>query len=123
MRDQADPGGKEGRVVARTVNRLGEFRVEGAADSRDIDSNLLEHLAAHHAADAAATGAATVIGAVPGQESETRGGTGVVLDRLETGAEPVAQRFEPLPHGALFGVGNNHSHQLPVRSLPLNTAS
>ena len=55
MRDQADSGREEGRIVGRAMDRLAELAVERATDGRDVDADFLEHLAFHHAAHAATT--------------------------------------------------------------------
>ena len=49
VRDQADPGGEEARVVLGAGDRGGEFGREAAADGRDVDPDLLEHLARSYA--------------------------------------------------------------------------
>ena len=60
VRDEADAGGEEARVFFRAGDALGEFGREAAADGRDVDADLLEHLADHLAANTAAAGLATV---------------------------------------------------------------
>ena len=65
------PVAKKLRILARAVDRLGEIALEGAADGRDVDADLLEHLALHHAAHAAAAGLARRIGAVPRRYSRS----------------------------------------------------
>ena len=89
----------------------GEFGAEAAADGRDVDPDLLEHLALHQAAHAAAARRAVGIGPVPGHELEARVAARLALDRLERGADPVAQRFEPVARRLLLA--------RPARSLAI----
>ena len=80
-----------------------------AADGRDVDSDLLEHLAGHLAADAAAAGLAGCVGAIPRRVGEGRLRAGLALDLLERGANAVAQRFEPVARGLLLVVEIKHA--------------
>ncbi len=108
VRDEADPGGEETRVVFGAGDRLGELGAERAAHRRDIDPDLLEHLAGHVAADSAATGLARCISPVPWGEREDRVGPRFALDRLEGCADTIAQAFEPVAGGLLLIVELDH---------------
>src|SRR3546814_6109894 len=70
VRDEADPGREEAGILARAVDRFGEIAFETAADGRDVDADLFEHLALHHPAHPAAAGIARGIGAIPGRSEE-----------------------------------------------------
>ena len=85
---------------------------EAAADGRDVDPDLLEHLAVHLAADAAAAGRAVLVGAVPRDVVEGGVAARLALDRLERGADPVAERFEPVAGGLLLVVEGEHGAAL-----------
>jgi hypothetical protein len=106
MRDQADAGGPEARILRRAGDLLAEFRAELAPDGRDIDPDLLEDAAAHGRHHAAAA-----TGTVPGLAREAprrQPGMGavrqLVLDLLESVADAVAQGFEPVPRGGAAGL-------------------
>src|SRR5690606_4735833 len=58
---------------------------------------------------AARTGIESLGLAVPRRVSKARVAAGFGLDRLEFGADPVAQRFEPVARGLLLGVERNHA--------------
>ena len=76
-----------------------------------VHADFLEHAAAHHRHHAAAAGRAAVVGALPGRAHEAAGGAvgerraggQRVLDRLERGADVVAQALEPGPRPRLAG--------------------
>src|SRR3546814_8232094 len=72
MRDEADAGREEARILARAVDRLREIGRELAADGRDVDADLFEHLPGHHAAYPAApfAGLHSIGLAVPGRIGE-----------------------------------------------------
>ena len=112
MRDEADAGREEAGVVLRRRGSSREIALERAADGRDVDPDLLEHLALHHAAHAAAAGRAVILGAVPGDVVEARVRASLALDRLELGADAVAQAFEPVAGGLLLVVERGHSGKL-----------
>ena len=96
-------------------NALGEFGAELAADGRDVDPDLLEHLAGHLAADAAAAGFAAGVGAVPRRVGECGVRAGFALDRLERGADAVAQRFEPVARRLLLVVELEHGRRMRAK--------
>ena len=110
MRDQADAARPEPRVFRRARDLGSEFRAEFAPDGGDVHAHLFEHPAAHHAHDAATAGAAVFGRAGPGGLGEAAGGPVgqgavlLVLDRLERGADPVAQALEPGACGRLEGL-------------------
>ena len=87
---------------------LREFGAELAADGRDIDPDLLEHLAGHLPAYAAAAEVAAVISPLPRDVCKSGVGTGLALDRLELGADAIAQVFEPVARGLLLIVEGKH---------------
>src|SRR6185369_17819160 len=96
VRDEADSGREEARVLLSAGNALGEFRAELAADGRDVDPDLLEHPTGHLPAHAAASGLTGRVGTVPRRVDEGGLGAGLPLDLLEHGADAVAQGFEPV---------------------------
>ena len=98
---------KLGSSSAPGIER-GELLAEAAADGRDVDPDLFEHLAVHLPANAAAAGRAVVVGAVPRGEVERGVAAGFALDRLELGADAVAERFEPVAGGLLLVVEGKH---------------
>src|SRR5690606_1523756 len=110
MRNKADAGGKETRILGRAVDRSREIGREGAADRRDIDPDFFEDLSRHHAAHAASAfaGLKPLGLAVPGRVGETRRAACFGFDRLEFGADAVAQRLEPVAGGLLLGIERNH---------------
>ena len=79
-----------------------------AADGRDVDPDFLEHLAGHLAANPAASGLARGFAALPRGKLERRVAAGLALDVLERGANPVAERFEPVARGLLLVVELKH---------------
>src|SRR3546814_9153869 len=89
MRDEADAGREEARILARAVDRLREIGRELAADGRDVDADLFEHLPGHHAAYPAApfAGLHSIGLAVPGRIGERGVAARLSLDRLKFGAE------------------------------------
>ena len=96
VRDKADAGGdKPGIVGARPVDASGEFLGEAAAHGRDVDPDLLEHLALHQALRAAPGIGIALLLAVPRGVLKRRVGPRLALDRLEFGADLVAQIFKP----------------------------
>jgi hypothetical protein len=105
VRDQADAGGEEPRVLVRAGHVLGHLRREGPVHRRDVDADLLEQAAVHHRHHAAAAGLA-----IPGLALEAAGragievGRGLVLQAFEFGADLVAQAFEPCLGASLLGV-------------------
>ena len=117
VRDEADAGGEEARVLLGAGDRLGEFGTERAADGRDVDPDLLEHLAGHLPAHAAAAGFAARVGAVPRRVGEGGVGAGLALDRLERRADPVAQRFEPVARRLLLVVELEHGRLIAAASV------
>ena len=125
--DKADAGGEEARVGFRAVDRLGEFGRELAEHGRGIDPDLLEHPPRHQPHDAAAAGRAGGVGAFPRRphEAARRSGAGaLVLDRLEGGAELVAERLEPRLGGELLvveGGGVGHGGCLAERRAGAKT--
>jgi hypothetical protein len=108
VRDEADPGGEEARVLLCAGDGLGELFAETAADGRDVDPDLFEHLARHLAPDSAAAGLAARVAALPRRVGEGRVGAGFALDRLECGADSVAKRFEPVARGLLLVIEREH---------------
>src|SRR3546814_183442 len=84
---------------------------EFAADGRDIDPDLFEDPARHHAAHAAAAlaGRQPLGLAVPRHIGKARVAARLGLDRLEFGADPVAQRFEPVARRLLLRVERDHA--------------
>ena len=88
--------GVSGRVFSRAGDRLGEFRAELTTNGRDVDADLLEHLAGHLPANAAAAGRPVMVGAVPGGVGEGGVGASLALDRLEFVADAGAKGLEPL---------------------------
>ena len=114
--DEADPGGEEARVLFGAGDGLGEFGAELAADGRDVDPDLLEHRADHLPAHPAAARLAARVGAVPRCEAEARVRSRLPLDRLEGGADAVAQGFEPVARGLLLIVEGEHA---PLVDPPL----
>jgi hypothetical protein len=116
VRDQADPGREEMRVLLGAVDGGREFRAEAPADGRDVDPHLLEYPALHHPAHAAAAREATWPGlrfgvgilALPRRIGEARVAARLRLDLLELGADPVAQRFEPVACRLLLVVEFDH---------------
>ncbi|KAF1853478.1 hypothetical protein Lal_00013840 [Lupinus albus] len=101
VRDQADARRPEFAGLRRTGDVGAEFRAEGAVDGRDVDPDLLEHPALHHRHGAAAALAAAMVRAGPALALEPAGGQvgmgagQLVLQRLEGGADAVAQLLEP----------------------------
>jgi hypothetical protein len=93
------PVAKKRGILAGAGNLGAELGRELAKDGRAVDADLLEDAARHHAHDAAAAVGAGVVGAHPGLAAEAAcrlGGAGeLVLQRLEAGADVVAQRLEP----------------------------
>ena len=71
----------------------GEFRAELAAYGRDVDPDLLEHLAGDLPANAAAAGFAARVGPVPRRVGECGVRPRFALDRFERCANAVAQRL------------------------------
>ena len=101
VRDEADAGGEEARVVAGAVDGAREFGRERSADGGDVDADLLEHAALHYAAHAAPAIAGAAVAragllAVPGDEREGRVAARLALDRLERGTDAIPQRLEPV---------------------------
>ncbi len=97
MRHQRDAAGPEPAVALGPGHLLAELGAELAPDRGDVHAHLLEHAAAHERDHAAAAA-----GPVPGPALEAprgdvavRGARIIVLDRLERGADPVAQLLEP----------------------------
>src|SRR5258707_80761 len=88
VRDETDPDGEEAGVVFGAGNALGELGLKLPADSRDVDPDLLEHLAGHLAANPAPTtfgaGLSRRIGPVPRREGESGIGTGLAFDLLKS---------------------------------------
>src|SRR3546814_3947436 len=89
---------------------------EFAADGRDIDPDLFEDPARHHAAHAAAAlaGRQPLGLAVPRHIGKARVAARLGLDRLEFGADPVAQRFEPVARRLLL---RSEEHTSELQSL------
>src|SRR3546814_14645001 len=82
-----------------------------SADGRDIDADLFEDPARHHAAHAAAAlaGRQPLGLAGPRHIGKARVAARLGLDRLEFGADPVAQRFEPVTRRLLLRVERDHA--------------
>ena len=114
VRDQADAGGEKARIDVRAGNRGGEFWAEFAVDGRDVDPDLVEDLAIHLAAHPAAAMRSVSFGAVPRDVLKRRLAPGLAFDRLERGANPGAQRFEPVARGLLLIVEGIHRGNSPV---------
>ncbi len=91
MGDQADPRRPETAILGGTMHLLGEIGGKMPVDDGNIDADLLEHLAAHHAHLASAAARP-----VPGGADEpARRAAGLVLNRLESCANTVAQGGKP----------------------------
>ena len=114
VRDQADAGGEEARIVGGAVDRLGEIAFEASAHGRDVDADLLEDAALHHAAHPATARRAVRVGSVPGRVFERRLRSRLSLDGFERGADAVAQRFEPGARRGLLLVQFDHSGSAPI---------
>src|ERR1700760_830731 len=101
MGDQADAGGEEFAGSGRAWDLLAEILAEGAIGGGDVDAHLLEHPPLHHRHHAAAAFMAVISGALPFLALEPAGRKVAVcagqriLDRLERGADAVAQGAEP----------------------------
>ena len=102
--DQRDAGGEEARIGLGAGDLGAEFGRELAVHGGDVDAHLLEHAAApqqaHHPAAALAgfrgTGPCRALEAARREGGVGAAGRlGLVLDRLEGGAEAVAQGLEP----------------------------
>ena len=98
MHDQADAGRDVVELLAVARQRLRHLRRQPAVGRRGVDADLFEQPAA---AEKAAGAAAAAGGALPGLVGEHCGlagkqiGRRFALQRLDLGADPVAQRFEP----------------------------
>src|SRR4051794_17764816 len=112
MGDQADAGGEEAGVDLGAGDALGEFGREGAADGRDVDTDLFEDLAGQLAADTAAARFAGRVGSLPWRVGEGRLAARFPLDLLECGADAIAQRLEPVARGLLLIVEGEHATSL-----------
>ena len=118
MCDQRDAGGEETRIVRRAGYVLAELGGELAKDRRDVNADLLENATVHDRHDAATARRAGVIGAVPGRADETPGRTvgqrcarrEGVLQFLERGHDPIAQRGEPSAGAGLACFGQVRVH-------------
>ncbi len=108
VRDQADSSGEEARVDVGAGNRGGEFLAEASADGRDVDPDLFENLAVHLRSDAAPPRRAVGLGAIPRRVVECGVAAGFALDVLECGADPGAERLEPVARGLLLVVERFH---------------
>ncbi len=95
VRDEADSGGKEARVIFRPGDALREFGRELSAHGRDVHADLLEDLADHLSANPTATGLARHIGALPRRVDKRGIARRLALNLLEGGADAVAERLEP----------------------------
>src|SRR5579871_3155687 len=92
----------EAGILLGAGDLLAELRAELAVHGRDVDADLLEHAAAHDRHDAAASVFALLAALAPpglaleraGRQVAVRAGE-LALDLLETGADAVAQAFEP----------------------------
>ena len=113
MRDEADAAGEEMRVFFGAGDAAGELGRELASDGRDVDSDLLEHLAGHLPADSAAASFAADIRALPRAVDEGRVAARFALDFLKRGADTVAQRLEPIARRLLLFIELEH---LPPQS-------
>src|SRR4051794_28392498 len=106
MRPQRDAARPKAAIALRAGHLGTELGAELAPDRRDVDPHLLEHATAHDADHAAAT-ARTVPGAPlePSRGQVAVGGPGiVVLDSLESGADPITQLLEPSARPLLLPV-------------------
>ncbi len=108
VRDEADPGREEARVGLRPVDAGGELGREAAADRRDVDSDLLEHLAVHLPANAPAAGSSLGVGPFPGRIGEARVAARFALNRFEFRTDAVSKGFEPVARGLLLFVEWKH---------------
>ncbi len=116
MRHQADARcAKTGVLGGRTVDGGGEFGRETTAHGRDIDPDLLEHPALHQPAGAAAGIVIALLLALPRGVVECGVRPGLAFDRLELGANRVAQLFEPL--AGLFGLVGEIGHMQSLASV------
>ena len=96
MRDKADACRNEpGRVGAGTVDRACKFLGEATANGRDIDPDLLEHLALHQALHPAAGIGIALLLAVPRGQLECGVRPRLALNAFEFSANLVAQKLEP----------------------------
>ena len=99
MRDDGYAARPEARIVGRTRDPVPELGRERAVHRREVDADLLEHAALHDRHLAAAPVAAVFRGPLPDGALEPAGRSGAsfvgVLERLEGGAEPVAEGPEP----------------------------
>src|SRR6185369_16802014 len=91
VRDQADPGGEEARIVLGSRDALGELGAELASDGRYVDADLFENFSGHLAANSAATGFSGRVRSVPRGVCEGSIGAGLALDFFERRANAVAQ--------------------------------
>ena len=98
VRDQADAAGPEPRVLRRTRDLRAEFRAERAEHGGDVHPHLLEHPALHARSSRrrrrGCRPRSARCQAVRTKRAAGRAGL-LVLDRLERGAEAVAQPLEP----------------------------
>src|SRR3546814_4371877 len=115
---------EEARILARAVDRLREIGRELAADGRDVDADLFEHLPGHHAAYPAApfAGLHSIGLAVPGRIGERGVAARLSLDRLKFGADAVAQRLEPVARSLLLGIQRDHAAK-PFVCLKIGSAN
>src|SRR5215469_3048301 len=124
MDDKRDAACPEARILLGTRDLAAEFRAELARDGRDIDAGLLEDAAfedRHRAAAAALALPVLALKTVAGARIE------LVLDRLERGADAIAQRLEPRFRLGLLSLVADHeapSGHCPVwRNASPNTTA
>src|SRR6185312_11618020 len=145
MHDERDAARPEARILLRTRDLLAEFLGEGAVHGRDVDAGLLQHAAVQDRHLAAAALGTAFLGALPrlaleatGRPAGERAARELGLDRLEGGAQSVAQGREPgrgggamlgEQIGARAGCGGGHGSNPSVwrkaspRTMPAATAT
>src|SRR6185437_6462018 len=133
MGDQRDAARPEARVLGGARDLAAELGREFAEHGRDIDADLLEDPTLHQRDDAAAAPVPVGAVALPGRAGEPSAAARrarsrvLVLDRLEGGADAVAQRREPgggLALARLDRLGGRFRHSVtPGKSAVWRSAS
>ena len=116
VRDQADAGGEEARILFGAVDGGGEFGLKRPPTVETLTptfSNTLPFIMPRTPPPPRRT---VRVLAFPGGGGEARVAARLALDRLELGADPVAQRFEPVARGLLLVVELDHGQPFVCRS-------